>query len=71
MAQDPLSGEMTQVYGTVVDSISGQLLQATVEVLAPGTEDQLAFTDTNTEGNYGLILKTGKRYDLRVKLEGY
>ena len=70
-AQTSAPVEFVQVHGTVVDSATGLLLQATVEVLLPGTEDQLAFTDTNSEGHYGLVLNKGSIYDLRVKLEGY
>lgn len=70
-AQTPTPAHFVQVHGTVVDSASGQLLQATVEVLIHRTDDQLAITDTNTEGHYGLVLDIGSIYDLRVKLEGY
>ncbi len=62
---------MVQIHGNVADSTSGQLLQATVEVLLSGAEDKLAITDTNLDGNYGLVLNKGSIYEMRVKLEGY
>jgi len=70
-AQTQVTTEFLQVHGTVVDKASGQLLQASVEVLIHGTEDQVAITDTNTEGHYGLILDSSSIFDLRVELDGY
>jgi len=62
---------LVQVHGVVVDAISENILQATIYVLAPDTENELAITDTNTEGHYGLVLQRGATYDINVKLEGY
>lgn len=70
-AQKPEAGKLVQIYGTVSDSISGELLQATVDVLVPDNERPIAFTDTNTDGNYGLLLNEAGVYVLQVELEGY
>lgn len=62
---------LVQVHGTVVDADNDQLLQATIYVMAPDSVNELAVTDTNTEGHYGLVLQRGGVYILKVELEGY
>lgn len=70
-AQNLDSALLVQIHGTVLDADNDQLLQASVFVLAPDTTNELAVTDTNTEGQYGLVLQQGASYDIKVELEGY